>query len=354
LPKLRVVANTLQDEYPQVVGGVTVYPTPHAYGVVFDKSDDTLFVLCKTLGLRRVDVSAVEAGLGQPGSPLLLMPSPTDLFEHNTDNGSVDGIPKQDHAMDMVREGNLAFVADGNNGLTIYDLTADPTNLESGFVVSNLGGSASGKAELGRSTGLALFYIPAFAKRFVLMAAGPRGVGVVDVSDPANPVLVKVFEPIKLEDGKVGKADGRAVDVQVVGRHAYFSYDSFGIVCYSVRDLITPLPAGVDPTAIWKVQSGEVLYDYRPVAKARFRLQDVPGYEGIPGGALNMTVVEGAGGVYFHAAYGTAGLATILWNEPTNPVLLELAATAGEASAVVEQSGRVFVADGAGGLVYFQ
>ena len=353
MPELHLVANTLQDEYPQVLGGVTVYPTPHAYGAVFDGADGTLFVLCQGLGLRRLDVSPVEAGVGAVGNPLLISPQPTDIFEHNTDSGSVEGTPKQDHAFDMVREGDLAFVADGGNGLTVYDLTKDPTDLNSGFVLSNLGGSAGGKAELGRSTGLALWYDQVQPRRFVFLAAGPRGVGVVDASDPAQLELVKVFEPIKLEDGKVGHADGRAADVVTDGRYLYVCYDSFGVVCYAIEDLIAPLPPGVDPTQIWKVQSGVVLYDYRPEALARFRIKDVPGFEDVSGGALQMAPAETSGTV-FHVAYGEAGVATVLWNDPANPLLLELLPTPGEASAVVERDGRLFVADGSGGLVYFE
>jgi len=299
-------------------------------------------------------VSAVEAGLGAVGKPLLMSPDRSDIFEHNTENGSVDGTPKQDHAFDVVIEGDLAFVADGGNGLTVYDLTKDPTDLQSGFLLSNLGGSAQGKAELGRSTGIALWYHPTLPKRYAFLAAGPRGVGVVDVSDPAAPELVKVFEPIKLEDGKVGHADGRADDVQVAGDRAYFTYDSFGIVGYEVADLIAPLPAGVDPTKIWKVQGGVVLYDYRPVAFGHFKLQTVPGYEDVDGGALNFIQRQVAGDLLFHVAYGTAGVATILWADPAQPLLLELLDTPGEATSVEEADGRLFVADGSGGLVYFQ
>ena len=383
------MANTLQDEYPQEVDGTTVYPTPHAYGVVYDDAHEMLYVLCQGLGLRRIDVSAVEAGLGSVGQPLLLSPQPTDIFEHNTDHGSVEGTPKQDHAYDVVVEGRLAFLADGGNGLTVYDLSKDPTDLQSGFVVSNLGGATQGKAELGRSTGIALWYHPLTSQRYAFLAAGPRGVGVVELSDPAHPELVKVFEPIKIEDGQVGHADGRAVDVQVVGRNAFFSYDSFGIVCYAITDLIEPLPDGVDPTQIWKSQGGQVLYDYRPEALSRFRPQDFPGYEDFSGGALNMFHRKQGGVVTFHVGYGVGGVGTILWTDPANPMLLEMRATPGEASSVfevrrplptgltgevlkkaapnptafdapalqsvlVDPLDRLFVADSFGGLVYFE
>jgi hypothetical protein len=352
--ELHVVANSLQDEYPVEFGGQTIYPLPHADGVVFDPVSNQILTLCQGAGLRRVDVLSVETGLGQVGTPLLIAPLATDIFEHNTDAGSVEGTPKQDHAYGVVLEGNLAFTADGGNGLTIYDLTKDPTDLTSGYVVGNLGGSAQGKPELGRSMGLALWHDPLDGKRYAFVAAGPRGVGVVDATNPADPQLVKVFEPIKIEDGSVGKADGRATDVAVFGDHAYFTYDSFGVVCYAISDLIAALPAGVDPTKIWKVQGGAVLYDYRPVAIARFRLKDLPGYEHESGGALDLFLSTEGSDTYFHFAYGVSGVVKVLWTDPANPQLVELLPTPGEATAVIEFQGRRYVADGAGGLVYFE
>jgi hypothetical protein len=349
-----LLANTLQDEYPVELDGTTYYPTPHAYGVMFDPVHGTVLTMCQGRGLRRMDVSGVESGVAQVGSPMLMTPLVTDIFEHNTETGSVDGLPKQDHMYDVELVGDLAFTADGGNGLTIYDLTKDPTDLESGFVVGNLGGSAGGKAELGRSTGIALWVDPHTSKRYALMAAGPRGVGVVDVSDPAAPELIKVFEPIKIEDGKVGKADGRAVDVIAHHRHAYFSYDSFGIVCYSIPDLIAPLPEGVELTDIWKVQEGTVLFDHRPVAVARFRLKDLVGYEDETGGALNMHIEPAEPHIYFHVAYGTSGLVKVDWTIKVSPQLVELLPTPGEAASVVEFRGRRYVADSSGGLVYFE
>jgi len=80
---------------------------------------------------------------------------------------------------------------------------------------------------------------------------------------------------------------GQSVDVKVVGNYAYFSYDSFGVVCYSMADLIAPLPEGIEPTEVWnKDTAGNLVYDYRPVAVSRFKLQLVPGYEDWAGGAV--------------------------------------------------------------------
>jgi len=251
-------------------------------------------------------------------------------------------------------KGNYAFTADGSNGLTIYDTTKDPTVLNSGFVVANIG-AGSGKPPLGTASGIALWTNPADGRSYAFMAAGPRGVGVVETTDVFNMKLVKVFEPIKTEDGKIGAADGQAVDVKVVGNYAYFTYDSFGVVCYSLADLIAPLPAGVDPTKVWdKNSSGTLLYDYRPVATSRFKLQLVPGYEAWGGGAVKLDYTLVNGRLVFYIGFAEAGVLKIDWTDPANPVLAGIAPTIGECTAVTISNGRLYVADGAGGMLFFK
>jgi hypothetical protein len=193
------------------------------------------------------------------------------------------------------------------------------------------------------------------------VASGHAGIGVVDVTDAANMVLIKVFEPIKTEyheelDGSLSaqynKADGKSVDVLIVDDHAYFTYDSFGVLAYRIVDLVKPLPAGMDPTDIW--ERGEI--GERPVAVARFKLQD-PTLSGsadladLGGGAQGMFFQNARGKHFFYVAYDSAGVAKIDWTDVANPVLVQHADTAGNASDVEVASARVFVADGGGGLV---
>jgi len=357
---IHLVANTLQDEYPETIGDVTVYTAAHAKNVVFDPFNQMAWVATNSLGLRRVDISQVEAGQGAVGTPLLLPLKLTDLFEHNSGSGlveqTVEGLQYQDHAYDVEIRGNYAFTADGSNGITVYDMTKDSTIMNSGFMVSNYGGVGSGKAPLGKALGIALWTNPTDGKSYALVAAGPRGVGVVDITDIKNMKPVKIFEPIKMEDGKVGKADGKAVDVQVVGDYAYFTYDSFGVVCYRLSDLIAPLPEGVDPTEIWtKDEATEtVLYDYRPKAVSRFKLQQVPGYEAVAGGAVKLTYTNLNGKLVFYVAFAEAGLLKIDWTDPAKPILAELIPTMGECSDVTISNGRLYVADGGAGMVFFK
>ena len=352
---IHLVANTLQDEYPETVNGVTIYPASNATNVVYDPVNQVAWSGSSSLGLRRVKVSGVESGLGAIGAPLLLPLAPTDLFEHNGLWGTVKGLQYQDHGYDAEIKGNYAFTADGSNGLTVYDITKDPTILDSGFVVANIGATESEKPPLGTASGVALWTNPADGRSYAFVACGPRGVGVVDITDVYNMKLVKVFEPIKLEDGKVGAADGQSTDVKIVGAYAYFTYDSFGVVCYSLADLVKPLPAGTIPTETWKKSNtGKLLYDYRPVAMSRFKLQLVPGYEEVSGGAVKLDYTLVNGRLVLYVAFAEAGVLKIDWTDPAAPVLAGIAPTVGECTAVTISNGRLYVADGIGGMLFFK
>jgi len=358
---IRLLANTLQDEYPVDTGTEVINPTPHAHDVVLDSANKKAYVLSQSRGLRRVSTAPIELN----EIPVLLRTELTDIYEHNTVDGSVGGIKMQDHAYDVELDGNLAFVADGSNGLTVYDLSKDPSMplVDDSYVVGNLGGETRGKPLLGHATALKLWRDtsnPNNTRKYAFVAAGHAGIGVVDVTDPANMVLIKVFEPIKTEyheDGGVitpqyNKADGKSVDVLIVDNHAYFTYDSFGVLAYRISDLIKPLPAGMDPTKIW--ERGEI--GERPVAVARFKLQD-PLFHGsadladLGGGAQGMFTLKTGGKQLFYVAYDAAGVAKIDWTNVANPVLLQHADTAGAATDIEVANSRAYVADGAGGLV---
>ncbi|MDX1808586.1 MAG: hypothetical protein R3331_03490 [Sulfurospirillaceae bacterium] len=354
---VHLIANTLQSEYPVTIdengtvdvnGTITINPVPHAYDVVLDIPSQSALVMSQSRGLRRL---SFPEGATTDG-PILLYPKDTDIFEHNVDSGNVvDFLHMQDHAYGVAMKGTLAFTADGSNGLTVYDLSKDPTDPTSGYVVSNIGGDTNSSPDIGRVSSVALWTNAATGKTYALTASGPKGVGVIDVTNEHNMTLVKVFEPIKMEGDKVGKADGKSVVVKVVGNYAFFTYDSFGVVSYAIADLIAPLIEGTDPTKIW-VQNG---LDQRPVALARFKLQDASMFgseelAGWSGGAAGMDVVSVNGRNFFYIAYGEAGVVKIDWTNPAAPILMEHANTVGTATDVVVINGRVYVADGSGGL----
>lgn len=355
---VHLVANTLQDEYPEEIDGELIYPASHTVRNVLDPNGDYVWSLCVGNGLRRVPILDVEIGVGQVGEPLLMQLSMDDSYEHNADWGVVKQFNYQDQAYDVEFLGNYAFVADGSNGLTVYDISKNSTDPHSGFFVGNIGYN-QGQHLLGTASGVDLWdYLNPENneyKRYAIIASGPYGVGVVDVTDINAMQIVKVFEPIKYENDELGSADGQAIDVEVIGDKAYFTYDSFGVLCYDMADLINPVPAGVDPTELFKKElDGTILYDYRPEFISRFKLQSVSGYEDVIGGAVKMAYTEQAGELFFYVAFGEAGVVKVDYTDPTNPVLVDIKDTASECVDVEIANGRLYVGDHGGGLVLFK
>jgi len=139
-----------------------------------------------------------------------------------------------------------------------------------------------------------------------------------------------------------------------------------------MADLIKPIdsvnPLCTDPTALFNPQSQ---VDCRPVAVGRFKLQELAGYVGVDGGAQFMTpqffpantpLVDMAGTVYtlaqprllFYVAYGAAGVVKLDWSNPARAVDGRHQGHGGLATATAISNGRVYVADGTGGLVVFK
>jgi hypothetical protein len=374
---IHLVANTLQSEYPTGA----VMPTPHAFKVGFGDDLSKAYVMSQSLGMRRVDVSAVLNGTAQVGAPAIL-DAAGGIFEHNTEAGAI-GLVKvegQDHAYGVTFSSKYAIVADGDNGLTVYDTTAVAGTDAS--VVANIGDSqgSSGKPPVGRASSVKLWTDSATGKTYAVVAAGAYGVSVVDMTDflatgdgtkltIAN--LIKTFEPLKSDDDNAfGSADGRSVDVHVVGDVAYFSYDSFGIVAYRMADLIRPateeeplvVPDGqlpgacaavTDVTKLSAKQGG--VAECRPTAVGYFKLQFVPGNEDVSGGALYMTPQLFPGGrLLFYVAYGEAGVLKLDWSNIAAPTIMARKEVVGGAVGTAINNGRVYVAAGGGGVSVFK
>jgi hypothetical protein len=400
--ELHLVANTLQSEYP--TPGSTVLPTPHAFKVGFGSDPNQAYVMSQSLGMRRVDASAVTSGAAAVGSPALLNAN-GGIYEHNTEAGSVGAVKVtgQDHAYGVVFRGKYAIVADGDNGLTVYDTTAAGGTEAS--VVANIGDSDGagnqGKPPLGRAASVKLWDDITTGKTYAVVAAGAYGISVVDMTaflvsglpaDLGIDKLLKTFEPVKSDDDNAfGSADGKSVDVHIVGNVAYFSYDSFGLVAYRMADLIRPAteerPAInptpdvcatiTDVTKLSAKQGG--VGECRPTAAGYFKLQkygevkDATGvvttpspYADVDGGALYMTpqyfpadqLLSDGSKTYtltsprllFYVAYGEAGVVKLDWSNLAAPSLMAIKGVVGGAGATAINNGRVYVAAGAGGL----
>jgi len=371
---LKLVANTLQSEYPTGA----VLPTPHAFKVAFSSDPNNAYVMSQSLGMRRINVSAVTSGSAQVGAPALL-DAAGGVYEHNTEAGNV-GVTKvtgQDHAYGVTFAGKYAIVADGDNGLTVYDITAAAGTDAS--VVANIGDSdttGTGKPPLGRAASVKLWTNSATNKTYAVVAAGSYGISVVDMTDflttgqaadLQKDKLIKTFEPLKSDDDNAfGSADGKSVDVHIVGDIAYFSYDSFGLGAYRMADLIAPPtdinPLCTDPTKLSAKQGGAA--ECRPPLAGYFKLQKLAGYEDADGGALYMTpqsfpelyrdalgaVISGQPRLLFYVAYGAAGVVKLDWTDVANPKLMAIKEVVGGAVGTAINNGRVYVPAGGGGL----
>lgn len=352
--KVHLVGNTLQDEYPEEVAGELIYPASHTVRNVVDLSGEFTWALCVGNGMRRVPIADIEAGAGQIGTPELIKLHLENSFEHNGDWGVVKALNFQDQAYDVEFVGNYAYVADGSNGLTVYDTSQDPTKAKSGFFVGNIGYN-QGSPLLGTASGIELWTDSSTKKRYAVIASGPTGVGVVDVTDVNAMRIIKVFEPIKYENDELGSADGQAIDVEVIGDKAYFTYDSFGVLCYAMSDLIAPVAGGVDPTELFKKEmDGTIVYDYRPEFLGRFKLQWQEGYEEVAGGAVKMAYTEVGGKLMLYVAFGEAGLVKIDYTDSAAPSLVAVKNTAAECVAVAIANGRLYVGDHGGGMALFK
>ncbi|NPU93735.1 MAG: hypothetical protein HPY82_17620 [Gammaproteobacteria bacterium] len=385
----QVVANTFQSEYPE--SGVDVTPTPHAFKVGFGSDPGQAYVMSQSLGMRRLDLSAILDGSATVGAPALLNAF-GNVFEHSIEGSDIDmlEVTGQDHAYGVTFSGKYAIVADGDNGLTVYDTTADPATGE--HLVANIGDSegTSGKPPLGRSATVKLWTDSATGKTYAVVAAGAYGISVVDMTaflvsgqaaDLGIDKLLKTFEPLKADDDNLfGSADGKSVDVHIINDIAYFSYDSFGLVAYHMADLIRPAteerPAVVpedqapdvcstitDVTKLSAKQGG--VGECRPTAAGRFKLQLLEGYEDLEGGALYMTpqyfptqyrdasgtlITRFESRLLFYVGYGDAGVVKLDWSDVANPNLLAIKEVVGEAVGTTINNGRVYTAANAGGL----
>ena len=142
--------------------------------------------------------------------------------------------------------------------------------------------------------------------------------------------------------------------MRVIGDMVWFTYSSFGLVGYTLTDLLAPLPEGVDPTEIWSREGKADNFDHRPVAVGYLDLTSVPGYEHVDYEFLFFDHTDVLGEVVLYIGAGDAGLAVVDVTDPSTPTVVELVPTVGNATAAVVRNGRLYVADDAGGVVAFR
>lgn len=222
--------------------------------------------------------------------------------------------------------GTLAYVADGDAGLQVIDVS-NPARPR------RLGGLTSGYAYGVQVVG-ALAYV----------AVGFDGLQVIDVSNPAAPVRVGRYDTI-----------GQAASVQVMGPLAYVADGAAGLQVIDVSNPAAPVRVGAYYTSDF-AYSVQVVGSLAYVAASGAGLQvidvsdpaapvPVGGYD--TSGSSRLVQVVGN---LAYVADGGAGLQVIDVSNPDAPSLLGSLKTSSVAYGVQVVGDRAFVADGRWGL----
>ncbi len=133
------------------------------------------------------------------------------------------------------------------------------------------------------------------------VALGKTGFGVIDISDPMNPVVIGT-----------GRTPGFAMNVAVSGSYAYIADSSYGLRVYNIDSLSNLVEVSF-------IQSGIV---------------------------SNVAIL----GDYLYAANGDSGLAVFDISTRDNPQLIRYVRTSGQAFDLSIFDNKIYVADGDSGL----
>ncbi len=197
----------------------------------------------------------------------------------------------------IIPAGDHAYVADGNGGLVVLD-TSSPSAPSEGAAIATLGSARNGVVSDG----------------YLYLAVGQAGLQVFDLSQPAAPNSI----------GSIDTLD-EAVDVAVVGSFAYVADSEDGVQIFDVNDPSNPMPAGAIP---------------------------IPSITTSVNAAVNSSLL------YVTAQSAASGPGVLLFDitDPFAPLAVGSIDTPGRAWSAVRyrpnpnESGRLYVADGEGGL----
>ena len=181
------------------------------------------------------------------------------------------------------------------------------------------------------------------------MAAGTRGLQVIDVTNKANPVLAGFFDT-----GDVARA------VAVSGDYAYVADGDDGLAIINVA-----IPA--NPTLVTYLDTNGEAVDVDVVGNYAYVAYDDD--EGINGGIRVINIIDPANpvvtgteltggdvyaidvfGDYAFMAIGTQGIMSLLISDPSDPTVMNTLALGGRAVDVAVSGDYAFVADGTNGF----
>ena len=232
-----------------------------------------------------------------------------------------------DQALSVVVSGNYAYVADGNSGLQIIDVSNVTSPVRVGFY--DTPGTAIDVAVLGS---------------YAYVADWNSGLQVIDVSNVTNPVRVGFYN-----------TPGDAFEVAVSGSYAYVADRYSGLQIIDVSNVTNPVRVGFwdTPGAALGVM---ILGSYAYVADWNSGLQVIDvsnvtnpvsvGFYDTPGNAYDVAV----SGSYAYVADQGSGLQIIDVSNVTNPVRVGFYDTPDFARHIAVSGSYAYVADQFSGL----
>jgi len=256
---------------------------------------------------------------------------PVSLFGDDGGYKIVSKVATIGHAQDVIVDDTLAYIAQGEGGLLIVNIS----NAQKPVIISSvMGEDLKGYA-----------YKIAKKDSAVYLAAGNFGLSVVDVSDPLLPFVSEVNMPLK-----------PAKDFHVFGKFLLTSVSELGVVTSLVSvsthpdirgGMSTPgfahgLCASSDSLYIL-VSCGEMglaVYDATVIGQGYATLPmlgwiDTPGYA--------EDVVTNPVEPYAYIACGTGGLTIVNFSDSENPKIESNFNTGGYAKEILYRDGKVFI-----------
>ncbi|KKQ26893.1 MAG: hypothetical protein US42_C0019G0003 [Candidatus Magasanikbacteria bacterium GW2011_GWC2_37_14] len=293
--------------------GVSALMTSTTYPVWFDgalyASSSLITSGNVTLGDSSSDIVYVSGKLGinssTPAESLTVVGG--NILQTASGNPTPKGSYSSSEASGVYVSGKYAYLADGANGLKIIDITnpAGPVLVGSIDTSGAVGVYVSGK--------------------YAYVAdANPGGLKIIDVSDPGAPRLMSTYLP----DG-----GGNISNVYVSGKYAYLADGMYGLRIVDISNPFKPILVGGDggiATASDVYVSGKYAYVVGGTYILHiFDVSDPANPVQIDPGALSGAASYSiyVSGKYAYVANFTDGLSIVDISSSTNPVIMDSFAT---------------------------
>ena len=235
-------------------------------------------------------------------------------------------------ALDVYVSNDMAYIADGYNGVPIYDIS-NPSNIQ---FIGNYG-RWIGRAKEVHVSGV-----------YIYSAASEGGLEIFNASDPANPTTVgKIVTP--------GGAEG----IYVSGNYAYIADTWDGLTIINVSDpanpsIVTTFDVGGYAYDVWYENNHAFVVYGGYSVDAALKIINVsdPNSPYLVGTELAVGVGLGVfvSGNYAYVADGAYGLRVIDISTLSNPYLVGTYNSSGSANDVYVYNSKAYVAGGPSGL----